>query len=84
MKPAPPRKAVIRIELDKDVATAILKAADRLGMTQLSMTSRLVKWLGRQDAEIQTEILNESAPSRAVASKLLKRWAAPRIKPDDL
>jgi hypothetical protein len=69
------RKFIVRIEVDKDVADAIPKAADRLGMTQLSMISRMVKWLGRQDVEIQTEILNESAPS-AVASKLLKRWAA--------
>jgi hypothetical protein len=70
------RKTIVRIDVEYDVAAALGKLCEHRGMTQLSMVSRTVKWLGRQDAEIQTEILNESAPSRAAASKLLKKWAA--------
>ena len=70
------RKVIVRVEVDQSVADAIEKATDRRGMTQISMISRLVKWVGRQDADIQAEILNESASPRAVASKLLKKLAA--------
>ncbi len=53
------RKVIVRVELDQDVADAVEKLTDRRGMTQISMISRLVKWVGRQSADIQTEILNE-------------------------
>jgi hypothetical protein len=61
--------------VDQTIADALEKATDKRGMTQISMMSRMVKWLASQDAEIQIKILNESAPTRAVTSAILKKLA---------
>ena len=43
-------------------------------MTQLSLVSRLVKWIARQDAETQVEILNGS--HKDSSERVLKRLAS--------
>jgi hypothetical protein len=71
---ASPRKFIVRIEVPNDVASALNMVTDKRGMTQLSLVSRLVKWIGQQDAETQVEILNGS--DKNSSQGLLKRLAS--------
>jgi hypothetical protein len=68
-------KAIVRLDGDPRIEAELERIKRRRGMTQLSMMSRLVKWLARQDADTQRLILNGDG-SEAAAPKLLKRWAA--------
>jgi hypothetical protein len=58
------RKFIVRIEIEHEVAAALGKLCNQRG----SLISRAVKWLGRQDAEIQTDHADG-----AVASTMLKK-----------
>jgi hypothetical protein len=48
-------------------------------MTQISLVSRMVKWLSRQDSEVQSDILNNEADNwtKPKTVKLLKRLSSP-------
>jgi hypothetical protein len=72
------RKMIIRIELDHSDADALKDVCDRRGMTQISLVSRMVKWLARQDSEVQVDILNTDPEdwSKDKNLKLLKRLAS--------
>jgi hypothetical protein len=71
------RKTIIRIEIDPDDADSLKELCDKRGMTQISLVSRMVKWLGHQDSEVQSDILNAGqSPTKAGHVKLLKRLAS--------
>jgi hypothetical protein len=72
------RKFIVRIEVEHEVAESLDKICGERGMTQLSLISRAVKWLGHQDAQTQIEIFGISAETsdQAIAKKLLKRMAS--------
>ena len=70
------RKYIIRIEIDGPVALALAEITEKRGMTQVSLVSRMVKWLARQDVETQTEILNGAGENSPKLLKLLASRAA--------
>lgn len=75
----PPRKIIIiRVEAAPDVPSRVDAITDKRGMTQISLFSRMVKWLARQDEGTQMDILNtvggESLQSQK--QRLLKRLAS--------
>jgi hypothetical protein len=69
------RKTIIRIAIDPADETSLKEICDKRGMTQISLVSRMVKWLARQDSEVQSDILNSEAEnwSKPKMLKLLKR-----------
>jgi hypothetical protein len=73
------RKTIIRIEIDPADADSLKEVCSKRGMTQISLVSRMVKWLARQDSEVQSDILNTDHKSRSKSGsvKLLKRLASP-------
>jgi hypothetical protein len=72
------RKMIIRIEIDHHDADALKDVCDKRGMTQISLVSRMVKWLARQESEVQVDILNTDPEdwSKDKNLKLLKRLAS--------
>jgi hypothetical protein len=52
------KRAVIRLELEVSVKNALDELCERRGMTQISVVSRLVRWLLRQDEIVQASIVN--------------------------
>jgi hypothetical protein len=70
-----PPKSIIRIIVNSADESRLKALCEKRGMTQISLVSRIVKWLGRQDAEVQGGILNDQ-PGGALESKVLKRLAA--------
>jgi len=76
--PKTSRKAIIRIFVENNDAIRLKSISEKRGMTQLSLVSRMVKWLANQDAEIQSDVLttvpNDWSPAKS--AKLLKRLAA--------
>jgi hypothetical protein len=68
-------KVIVRIQLERDTMKALEEIIERRGMTQISAMSRLVKWMGRQDADIQRAILTDGGVNHAAASKILNQLA---------
>ena len=74
------RKTIIRIAIDHADEASLKAVCQKRGMTQISLVSRMVKWLAHQDSEVQSDILNTepenwSAPK---TTKLLKKLASSR------
>jgi hypothetical protein len=73
------QRAIIHILVEGDHSRRLKIICDQRGMTRISVVSRLVKWLARQDPEVQSDILNNSGDWSAVmASNLLGRIASGR------
>lgn len=72
------RKMIIRIEIAHSDAKALQDVCEKRGMTQISLVSRMVKWLARQESEVQVDILNTDPEdwSKDKNLKLLKRLSA--------
>jgi hypothetical protein len=70
-----PTRAIMRIDLTPNTKELFLKVADRQGMTQLAVTSRLVEWFVKQPDHVQHAILqsmfsdNQAAISKLVMTK---------------
>lgn len=47
----------MRIELLPEAKDKLVKQSDRLGMTQIAMTSRIIEWFCDQDEMIMTAVL---------------------------
>ena len=68
-------RAIMRIDLTPATKELFLNVADRQGMTQLAVTSRLVEWFVKQPDTVQYAILqsmfsdNEAAISKLVMTK---------------
>ena len=55
------RKTIIRIAIDHADEASLKAVCQKRGMTQISLVSRMVKWLAHQDSEVQSDILNTEA-----------------------
>ena len=53
----PQARIVVRLEITPDAKEAIEEATERTGMTQVSLTSRVLQWFSRQSPTIQAAIL---------------------------
>jgi hypothetical protein len=76
----PPRRVIMRIELYPDAKDRLTDLCDRLGMTQVAATSRLVEWFAVQPDTLQAAILGLYPQDIAaeVASVILKRMVNER------
>jgi len=64
------KRAIIRIQFDLEAKRALDDLCERRGMTQIAVTSRLMKWFVLQDEAIQTAVLGGlSEPSMATLAK---------------
>jgi hypothetical protein len=52
------KRAVIRLEMELSVKQALDDLCERRGMTQISVMSRLVHWLVRQDEIVQASVMS--------------------------
>ncbi len=72
-------KSIIRISLSAEDIRALEKLCEKRGMTQISLVSRMVEWLARQDYDTQSDILTSGSEDASKKTlKLLRRMAAPR------
>ena len=53
----PPQRVIMRIELLPQARDGLAEHCERLGMTQVATTSRLVDWFCQQDDVIQAGVL---------------------------
>lgn len=51
------KRAIIRIQFDLEAKEALDDLCERRGMTQIAVTSRLMKWFVLQDEAIQSAVL---------------------------
>lgn len=72
------KRAVIRLQLDVKAKQELDAIADRRGMTQIQVLSRVVKWFSKQDEVIQASILNllSTESLGAIAPRILEQLAA--------
>ena len=54
-----PRIIVVRIEVTREAWARIGRLTKKLGMTQLSMHSRMVEWLSAQPDQIRAAVLQQ-------------------------
>lgn len=71
------KRAIIRLQLDREAKDALDELCERRGMTQISALSRLVRWFTRQDEVIQTAILGALSEEslQTLAQQLLAKLA---------
>ncbi|MGD0464016.1 MAG: hypothetical protein ABSB74_16160 [Tepidisphaeraceae bacterium] len=74
----PPRRVIMRIELLPEAKEGLTGLCDRLGMTQIAATSRIIEWFTTQSDVVQAAILGLYPHDiRAeVAEMILKRMAS--------
>jgi hypothetical protein len=77
-----PRRVIMRIELYPHAKTGLTHMCDRLGMTQVAATSRVIEWFTAQTDVVQAAILGLYPKDiRAeVAEMILKKMASERRK----
>ena len=71
------KRAIIRLQLDREAKDALDELCQRRGMTQISALSRLVRWFTKQDEVIQTAILGTLSEDslQTLAQRLLSKIA---------
>ncbi len=71
------KRIIMRIELTSAAKESLQDFADRAGMTQFAITSRLVEWFSTQPETIQSAVLRRYPAEIEVdvAKLLLKRMA---------
>jgi hypothetical protein len=72
------RRVIMRIELLPEAKDSLTGLCDRLGMTQIATTSRIIEWFTTQSDVVQASILGLYPQDiRAeVAEMILKRMAS--------
>lgn len=77
-----PKRVIMRIELYPEAKDKLADMCDRLGMTQVAATSRLVEWFTSQSDVVQAAVLGLYPDDIAaeVATMILKRMAAEKKK----
>jgi hypothetical protein len=77
-----PRRVIMRIELYPEAKQGLTDLCDRLGMTQVAATSRVIEWFASQSDVVQAAILGLYPKDiRAeVAEMILKRMIADKKK----
>lgn len=71
------KRIIMRIELTPAAKESLQEFADRAGMTQFAITSRLVEWFSNQPETIQSAVLRRYPAEIEVdvAKLVLKRMA---------
>ena len=71
------KRAVFRIQLSADAKKRLLAISDKLGITQIHVTSRLTEWFATQPDLIQAAILGlyPDGIKEDVAALILRRMA---------
>lgn len=77
-----PRRVIMRIELYPQAKQGLTGLCDRLGMTQVAATSRIIEWFTAQTDVVQAAILGLYPKDiRAeVAEMILKKMASEKKK----
>jgi len=77
-----PRRVIMRIELYPQAKQGLTGLCDRLGMTQVAATSRIIEWFTAQTDVVQAAILGLYPKDiRAeVAEMILKKMASDKKK----
>ena len=71
------QRFIMRVELTRQAKRDLAHVADRQGMTQLSMLSRVVRWLSDQPVNIQAAVLGlYIAENEDVGRMLLRQMSA--------
>jgi hypothetical protein len=80
--PNAPRRVIMRIELYPQAKQGLTGLCDRLGMTQVAATSRIIEWFTAQTDVVQAAILGLYPKDiRAeVAEMVLKKMASDKKK----
>ncbi len=78
----PTRRVIMRIELYPEAKKGLSDLCDRLGMTQIAATSRIIEWFTTQSDVVQAAVLGlYPMDIRAeVAEMILKRMASDHKK----
>ena len=76
------RRVIMRIELYPEAKQGLTELCDRLGMTQVAATSRVIEWFTTQSDVVQAAILGlYPRDIRAeLAEMILKKMAADKKK----
>ena len=76
-----PRRVIMRIELSPPAKSGLETLCERLGMTQVATTSRLVEWFSEQNDLVQATVLGlypaDMPPD--VPTMILKRMAGDKV-----
>jgi hypothetical protein len=77
-----PRRVIMRIELYPEAKQGLSDLTDRLGMTQVAATSRVIEWFTTQNDVVQAAILGlyPKEIRAEVAEMILKKMAADKKK----
>jgi hypothetical protein len=72
------RRVIMRIELYPEAKQGLIDLCDRLGMTQVASTSRIIEWFTTQNDVLQAAILGLYPKDirSEIAEMILKKMAA--------
>ena len=72
------KRAVFRIQLTPEAKKRLLDMSDKLGVTQIAVTSRLTEWFATQPEAVQAAILGlyPDALKQDIATMILERMAS--------
>lgn len=72
------KRAVFRIQLTPEAKKRLLDLSDKLGVTQIAVTSRLTEWFATQPESVQAAILGlyPGELRQDIATMILERMAA--------
>ena len=76
------RRVIMRIELTPDAKKGLTDLCDRLGMTQIAATSRIIEWFTTQPDVVQAAVLGLYPQDirSEIAEIILKRLASEHKK----
>lgn len=71
------KRIIMRIELTQPAKDSLQEFADRAGMTQFAITSKMMEWLAEQPESIQNAVLNRFPTENKgdVNQQILKRMS---------
>ena len=69
---------LVRVVVEPDAIPALEAFCSQRGMTQVTVMSRMVTWLARQDYQVQTAVLStgDDDRSKQLGLRLLKQMAS--------
>lgn len=72
------KRAVFRIQLTPEAKKRLLDLSDKLGVTQIAVTSRLTEWFATQPETVQAAILGlyPDVIKQDIATMILERMAS--------
>lgn len=75
------KRAVFRIQLTNEAKKRLLEISDKLGITQIAVTSKLTEWFALQPDVVQAAILGlyPDAIKQDVAQIIIKAMASGKI-----